>query len=438
VIKLYFMVGLPTETNDDLEALVDLVKSLRRIKGANGRRGKINVSVATFIPKPHTPFQWASQISLAESQKRIGWVKDRLKLPGIQFKWQDPKVSLLEGVWARGDRRLSRLLETAYRKGCRFDGWSDQFNFSLWQEAFVEAGVDVDFYTTRLRDVCEPLPWDSIDTRITKEFLAAEWDNATNLAFTPDCRMGECNSCGVCDFSEIEPKTFEGFRNECAPVAPAKTNALDAVYKKLHIVYAKQGPAKYFGHLEMVNILLRAFKRAGIPLKFTEGFHPKPKVSFDDPLPVGMESEAENFTVTVPVQVDTTHLAATVNSNLPNGLFILDCTTATTGLDRSPRKRHTFKIVLESKTFAGQELAAFIENPDVIITRTNRKGTLKNINLKDMVENIELLNPTRLHLTLISEPGKTIRPADVLRKIFSLTEEEIKQAKITKQRAQRA
>ena len=437
VIKLYFMVGLPTETYDDLEALVDLVKNLRRIKGHNGRRGKINVSVATFIPKPHTPFQWVSQLSLAESQKRIGWVKDRLKLPGIQVKWQDPKVSLLEGIWARGDRRLSRLLETAYHKGCRFDGWSDHFNFSLWQEAFVEAGIDIDFYTSRLRDVCEPLPWDSIDTQVNKEFLIAEWENATHQAFTPDCRMGECNNCGVCDFSEVEPRTFEGFRKEGDPALSSKVTALDGVYKKLHIVYAKKGPAKHFGHLEMVNILLRAFKRAGIFLKYTEGFHPKPKVSFDDPLPIGMESEMENFTVMVPTRLDTTHLVATLNSNLPDGLSILDCNPVTTGLDRSPRKRHTFTIVLESKAFSSEELAAFIENPDVTVTRTNRKGTLKNINLKDMIEDIKLLNPTRLHLTLISEPGKTIRPVEVLGKIFSLTEEEIKQAQITKQRPKR-
>ena len=138
VIKLYFMIGLPTETEDDLEALVDLVKKLRKIKGPHGRRGKINVSVATFIPKSHTPFQWAGQISLAESRSKINRLHDQLRLPGIQFKWQNPEVSQLEGLWARGDRRLSRLLITAYKKGCRFDGWSDKFHYRLWQEAVAE------------------------------------------------------------------------------------------------------------------------------------------------------------------------------------------------------------------------------------------------------------------------------------------------------------
>ena len=125
-------------------------KKLAKIKGPNRQRGKINVSVATFIPKAHTPFQWARQISLAESSAKINRLHDRLKIPGIQFKWQDPQVSRLEGIWARGDRRLSRLLIAAYKKGCRFDGWSDKFNYDLWREAFDEENIDPDFFTARI------------------------------------------------------------------------------------------------------------------------------------------------------------------------------------------------------------------------------------------------------------------------------------------------
>jgi radical SAM family uncharacterized protein len=175
VIKLYFMVGLPTETTDDLRALVELIKKLRNIKVAKQRKGKINVSIATFIPKPHTPFQWAPQNTLAESEEKISWLKSQLKYPGIRFKWQNPQVSLVEGIWARGDRRLNDLLITAYQKGCRFDGWTDKFKYDLWQEAFAAQGIDPDFYTARRRDVREPLPWDHIDTQVSKEFLQDEW-----------------------------------------------------------------------------------------------------------------------------------------------------------------------------------------------------------------------------------------------------------------------
>ena len=152
IIKLYFMVGLPTETQADIQGIVDLVKTLRKIKGPNGRYGKLNVSVATFIPKPHTPFQWATQLPLEESRARIEWLRSKLRLPGVTFKWQNPEVSFLEGLWARGDRRLSRLLVKAYENGCRFDGWSDRFNFSVWQKSIAESQIDIDFYTRRPKD----------------------------------------------------------------------------------------------------------------------------------------------------------------------------------------------------------------------------------------------------------------------------------------------
>jgi len=122
VVKLYFMVGLPTETDDDLEAIVDLVKRLKTVNRENRRKGQLNVSIATFIPKPHTPFQWSSQISLEESKHKITWLKKKLNIPGVRFKWQNPEVSIIEGLWARGDRRLNRLLVAAYNKGCKFDG----------------------------------------------------------------------------------------------------------------------------------------------------------------------------------------------------------------------------------------------------------------------------------------------------------------------------
>jgi hypothetical protein len=291
VIKLYFMIGLPTETAEDLKALVDLVKALRKIKRPSRSRGQINVSLATFIPKPHTPFQWAAQLSLTESEDRIKWVQDQLKLSGIQFKWQAPKVSRLEGVWARGDRKLSRLLVAAHNKGCKFDGWSDHFRFDLWESAFDAEGVDPDFYTTRARDVCESLPWDHINTQVTKTFLSAEWENAHQGGYTADCRVDDCNQCGVCDFEQIEPLTHSALADNRVSSRPSSVEK-QVAYKKLSVFYAKQDAAKYFGHLELVNIFLRALKRADIEVKFSEGFHPKPKVSFDNPLPVGILKRA--------------------------------------------------------------------------------------------------------------------------------------------------
>jgi len=431
VIKLYFMIGLPTETAEDLNAIVDLVKGLRKIKSASGRRGKINVSIATFIPKPQTPFQWACQLSLGESEDRLKRVQDALKLSGIQFKWQNPKVSWLEGVWARGDRRLSRLLVAAYRKGCRFDGWSDWFRYDLWQAAFAEEGLNPDFYTVRPRDICEPLPWDHIDTQVTKAFLAAEWENASRGAFTADCRVDDCNQCGVCDFEQIEPMTHDGFKGAAVQQWQSDTRDSTAV-KKLAVFYTKQDRARYLGHLELVNIFQRALKRAGIAVRFSEGFHPKPKISFDDPLPVGIESQQERFIITVPDTVRSRDVKERLNDHLPAGLVISHCQLAPR---KSPaHRRHSvrYRIATKADLFDVARLRAFYERPDFFITLTDRKGKLKKIDLKDIVRHSQWLDSRHLEMTLKSEPGKTVRPFDVLRHIFDLSEAQVKQARILK------
>ncbi|MGD8344696.1 MAG: TIGR03960 family B12-binding radical SAM protein [Desulfobacterales bacterium] len=431
VIKLYFMIGLPTETEADLKALVNLVKSLRNVKNTAGRRGKINVSVATFIPKPHTPFQWAAQLPLAESQERIRRLQGHLKLPGIHFKWQDPKVSWLEGVWARGDRRLSRLLVAAYQKGCRFDGWSDQFRYDLWQAAFKEQGMDPDFFTIRDRDVCEPLPWDHIDTGVTREFLAAEWDNALKGAYTADCRVDDCNQCGVCDFEQIAPLTHDRFENN-ASALKLGARQKPVAYQKLTVFYTKQDQARYFGHLELVNIFQRALKRAGIAVRFSEGFHPKPKISFDDPLPVGIESQQERFTLSAPDDVRPRQVMDSLNAHLPAGLVITDCLLAPKQSPGHQLRHIRYAVDLAEGQFDKELLKAFNEQPDFTIILSSRKGKLKKIDLKDIVVNSELRNAGHLELTLKTEPGKTVRPFDILRHIFKLSETQIKQAIITK------
>ncbi|MGD8723096.1 MAG: TIGR03960 family B12-binding radical SAM protein [Desulfobacterales bacterium] len=431
VIKLYFMIGLPTETEADLTALVDLIKSLRQIKHSTGRRGKINVSVATFIPKPHTPFQWVAQLPLAESKARIRWLQRRLKLPGIQFKWQDPKVSWLEGVWARGDRRLSRLLVAAYQKGCRFDGWSDQFRYDLWQSVFNEQGMDLDFFTIRERDVCEPLPWDHIDVQVTREFLAAEWDNALKGAYTADCRVDDCNQCGVCDFERIAPLTHQQFDNN-ASGGQKGTAQEPAVYQKFTVFYTKRDQARYFGHLELVNIFQRALKRAGIAVRFSEGFHPKPKISFDDPLPVGIESQQERFTLSAPDDVRPRQIRDLLNAHLPAGLMITDCLLTPKKLPGNPQRPIRYTVDLAAGQFDEELLKAFKEQSEFTIFLSGRKGKLKKIDLKDIVVSSELRNAGHLELTLKTEPGKTVRPFDILRHIFKLSETQVKQAIITK------
>jgi radical SAM family uncharacterized protein/radical SAM-linked protein len=432
VVKLYFMVGLPTETDDDLKAIVDLVKNLKPGNLKNRRKGQINVSIATFIPKPHTPFQWSSQISLDESKHKIEWLKKKLKIPGIRLKWQNPEVSIIEGLWARGDRRLSRLLVNAYKKGCKFDGWSDKFRYASWVASFLDEGVDVDFFTTRYRDTIEALPWDHIDSKVAKDYLISEWNKAIKGEFTTDCRNGNCNQCGVCDFETIEPKVFDDRKDET--VNSLKQNSYNTKsYKKLKISFSKLDQAKYFGHLEMVTIFIRAIRRAGIPVKYSEGFHPKALISFKDALPIGIESLNETFYLSVPGHVKPQTIVTGLNRYLPKGLRILSCHLA-------PKKssNHTFEptvyIVTSKNGFFDEDKVYYFNNiSEFIVTRFNRKGKIKEINLKEMVINLNLSKPNQLRMILRSEPGQTVRPFEVLEKVFGLSKEEIKQAVVVKQ-----
>jgi radical SAM family uncharacterized protein/radical SAM-linked protein len=431
VIKLYFMIGLPTETDDDLKHLVDLVRKLRRIKGLKGRWGKINVSVATFIPKSHTPFQWVEQISLAESRSKIHWLHNQLKLPGIQFKWQNPEVSQLEGLWARGDRRLNRLLITAYKKGCRFDGWSDKFRYDLWQEALEEEGIDPRLFSFAKQDLNERLPWDHIDTLISKAFLKSEWEKALNGTSTDDCRLEKCLQCGTCDFKKIKMKTFSDTIVDPKPIKERSQHS-DSNHKDLSVYYSKLDQAKYLGHLEMVNIFLRALRRADIPVVFSQGFHPKPKLSFDDPLPIGIESQQEHFTLRVPGFVRPEVVARRLNDHLPEGVSIVSCQIAATKPRNQVPKENTYMVTLKKGCFDKEKLTSFNRASNATISVSNRKGKLKKINLKDMVLNIIYLDSARLQMTILSLPGKTVRPALILRHVFEIAEDHIKQAKVVK------
>lgn len=433
VIKLYFMIGLPTETDDDLQSIIDIVKAIRKIKGPKKQRGKINISITTFIPKPHTPFQWAPQISLTESIDKIRWLKNNLNMPGVHFKWQNPEVSLLEGLLTRGDRRFSHLLVTAYKKGCKLDGWSDKFQYRRWEEAFTETNMDIDFYTTRTRDMEEPLPWDHIDTGVTKTFLRKEWDKAINGEQTPDCRRDDCNDCGVCDFKDIRPKVYKNSEGETTKPIQGQNKINPFSYKKFKVSYSKQEHAKYFGHLELVNIVLRAIRRAKIPVKYSEGFHPMPRISFEDPLPIGMESLDEAFYVMVRDDIRPKFMVKHLNQHLPEGLFVNDCRLVPAKSAHKVFKPSTYLVTLKEGFFDQNNLQTFKKSVTFEIFRNKRKGKLKKVDLKDMIIDIDLISSRQLQITLKSEPGKTIRPKDVMTEVFNLPEEITKQAGVVKQ-----
>lgn len=207
-VKLYFMLGLPTETDEDVDGIADLARkvsqcyfSLPKEKRAPGLR--ITVSASVFVPKPITPFEWCAQLDLntvIERQQRLK--RALLQVKGVDFKYHSPDVSFMEAAFARGDRRLGSVIEKAWRLGCQFDGWSDHFRYDLWLEAFREAGVDPAFYANRERAEDEVFPWDHLDAGPGKAFLLNEWHRALRAETTPDCRLG-CEGCGMTSYEGV-------------------------------------------------------------------------------------------------------------------------------------------------------------------------------------------------------------------------------------------
>jgi radical SAM superfamily enzyme YgiQ (UPF0313 family) len=197
-LKLYFMVGLPTETLEDVASIVSLVEKVRAEgKKASGKKPMIRVSVATFVPKPHTPFQWSKQEDEAPLKAKQEILQQGLQHKGIKLSWHDPRVSLLEATMSRGDRRMGKVIQRARELGCKFDAWSEHYNHGKWLQAFTDSRIEPGFYASRERSLDETLPWSHIDAGVTEAFLKQEYNRARSGEETPDCRNNACNTCGL-------------------------------------------------------------------------------------------------------------------------------------------------------------------------------------------------------------------------------------------------
>ena len=199
-VKLYFMMGLPTETDEDIVGIAELAqKVVNCYKEVKGKRGvKVTVSVSCFVPKAYTPFQWFAQVPQEEFERRQRLLKESIRDRAISFHYHDARASVLEGALSRGDRRLSAVIETAWRNGAKFDGWTDQFKDEVWKDAFRRCGVAPEFYSQRTRDLEEVLPWAHTSPGVSEDFLRREWQRAEEAALTHDCRRETCTGCGVC------------------------------------------------------------------------------------------------------------------------------------------------------------------------------------------------------------------------------------------------
>lgn len=323
LLKLYFMIGLPTETADDLKAIINLIGQLVDLgKKVLGAPPAINLSVSSFIPKPHTPFQWVAMDEEKLLQEKQEYIKSNIRRwRKVELKEHRIKTSILEAVFSRGDRRLGAVLKDAYLAGARFDGWLDLFRFDLWEKAFEKNGVDYRQYLKAIDPEAE-LPWDLVETGLRKSHLKEELQAALEARYTPGCQETYCGSCGACLWPEYKAYELQNPQVEAPrffPIAEIKEPALDKPLR-YRAAYQKTGAARFISHNDLLNQLERAFRRANFRMAFSQGFHPKMLISHGPALPLGMAALAEvlEFKALEPLSKES--FLQKINSVLPEGL----------------------------------------------------------------------------------------------------------------------
>jgi radical SAM family uncharacterized protein/radical SAM-linked protein len=421
-IKLYFMIGLPTETQEDIDGIIHMTEmALRNGKKIIGNRVNINVGISAFVPKPHTPFQWLGQIPSGELREKQDFLRNAFNRRGVNFKGQHVELSLLEAVFSRGDRDCVLLLETAWREGCRFDGWSEIFDFDKWVVASKKTGIDLYRYASRAFDINSELPWEFVDTGIRGEFFKSEYKKALQGEITADCE-NICCRCGLeCTPTHPSPSRGEGkgggvsLGSESAAYHPSKTtNSI-----KLRVKFSKTGELRYLSHLEVITAFLRAMRRAKIPLIYSEGFHPHPKISFGPALPVGVRGTNEYFDIELPASINLPKIAFKINASLPKGLEILAAAPITRNRKSLDEfiSRYEYEITIDKAV--NKPINVFLSLPNHFVTRGE-----KVIDIRHMVEKAEI-NNGYLHLILVDANGTKVRLYEILKELFHKPVEEI-------------
>ncbi len=428
LLKLYFMLGLPTETQADREAIPPLA---RQILQTSSRRAQLHVSLGNFIPKSHTPFQWERQAGLDECRGFLHGVKDGLRHRQIQAKWNSASQTWLEGVFSRGDRRLAQVLLAAHRLGSRLDAWSEHLRLETWRQAFQETGVDPDFYL-RERDPDEVLPWDHLDSGVSRAFLLAERDRAFQGLETPDCRRAGCQDCGVCDHDRIDLRLDRP--PEVGP-APAIAAAAPPQPVRYRLTYARLEQARWLGHLELVGAFYRSLRRSGLPLVFSAGFHPLPRVSFHGALPVGLESLAETLDVELAEVLAPAALVDALNRVLPPGIRIVEAVRLPKRLPPPRLEMAVYQVESPEPLFDRDPAEAFLARESFPVTRRRPKKEDRIIDLRELVAQLRVADPLHLELHLRLREKDNVKVTDALTHIFNLNEDQARDLHILKLRS---
>ena len=428
-IKLYFMVGLPTERDEDVEAIPEMaLRAIRTAKKYSRRYVNVNVGISPFVPKPHTPMQWCGQEDMETIRARMGYLRQRLSKKGMKCKGHNTDMSLLEAVFSRGDDSLASLLEKAWERGCRLDAWTESFDFEKWRTAAEDAGIDIHACASRSFEKDDALPWRGIDTGVRKEFLWKELQQAMQGEITTDCRK-KCSGCGL-ECEEVhksgsvetqgggdaeEGLKPAGLLNLRTPVARSSAPVRSVL---MRFCFSKTGELRYLSHRELMTAVIRAVRRADIPVLYSQGFHPSPRVSFGPPLNVGVSGLREYFDMELQPAHGLVDLTDTLNGVLPGGVEIKHA-----GMIRVDEpslqsfiSRYEYEIICPDV----RATEAFLSAGVFEVNRENLGGVNTVVDIRGMVEDADVVDMNTVKITLLDKGEKKARLGEILPALFGL------------------
>ncbi|MDA8175336.1 MAG: TIGR03960 family B12-binding radical SAM protein [Nitrospiraceae bacterium] len=412
-IKLYFMIGLPTETGEDVEAIPRMARKALKTAAGYSRRASVNVGVSTFVPKPHTPFQWCGQEPIAEITRKKDFLRKALSGRGLNFKGHDERMSLLEAAFARGDESLSGLLLEAHKAGARLDGWSEVFDWGKWVTAMDRSGVDAAAYAARVFSPEDELPWAVIDPGVSDAFLKREYEAALAGRKTPGC-IQNCSGCGLsreCGLLKNAPGQVEAeAASSSGPVSNLKSEVSNTI--RIRFQFSKTSPLADLSHREIISAISRAARRAGLPVEYSKGFHPAPKLALGPPLGVGVKGLKECFDMVFDGNVSPEGAMSLLNAQLPPGLSI----SRAVHIGRQDDSLQSFISVYDYEIIGivPEKAAEFLARDSSFAERDNGK----KIDIRKMVEGCEKTGADSVLLRVTDTEEAKPRLDELVKEIF--------------------
>ncbi|MCQ2064001.1 MAG: TIGR03960 family B12-binding radical SAM protein [Fibrobacter sp.] len=417
-IKLYTMIGFPTESEEDMQAFCDLIFNLVKIGRKYNRGIQIAVSIGILIPKSFTGLQWAPFMDKETALGHIRFVREKFfKNPNVKINWAGWETSLLEAVYSRGDRSLAPVIYAAYKKGIIFESDSYRFDFAKWEQVWQETGYDIN-WVYREREKDEVFPWDFIHAGTTKQYLRREWEKAfdPNSEPVPNCKWGDCQKCGIPGFGEEIHLANDPVRHKAVSRTPEEIKKLVAdrrpsqkVSYSYKITFKKTGISRFLPHHNMLGFFERTFLCAGIPVKFSEGFSPKPRIVNMGALPLGMETYCELISVDLLQKLDLSRenkpkLIAKLSAPFPRGMEIVDIEPLKEKLSKHFPTAMIYRHVPES--IPADLMEKF--NAKALPIVTNHRG--QTMDLNEHVLGIEIQGGTMFIKVKCNNQGATASP----------------------------